>query len=93
VIPEAQVAAEIAKKIIAIVSEPVLFKHIPLVVGCSIGISLYPDHADNSLNLRRAADFAMYGVKRAAKNNFAFSDAGKTGKAENSTREDPIVSV
>ena len=41
--------------------------------GASIVIALFPDHADDEQGLRRAADAAMYSVKRSGKNRFAFA--------------------
>jgi GGDEF domain-containing protein len=43
-------------------------------VGASIGIGLFPDHADDAQALRRAADVAMYSVKLSGKNRFAFAE-------------------
>ena len=40
-------------------------------IGASIGISLYPLHADNLESLVNYADQAMYAVKRAGKNHHA----------------------
>jgi len=43
-------------------------------VGASIGIGLFPDHADDAQTLRRVADAAMYSVKRSGKNRFAYAE-------------------
>lgn len=43
-------------------------------VGASIGIALFPDHADSAETMLTLADKAMYSVKRAAKNNYALAD-------------------
>ncbi len=66
---------EVCKRIIAIVAEPIKFQSSELVVGVSIGAALYPDHAQNSKTLRKAADKAMYQVKRSGKNGFILSSA------------------
>jgi len=39
----------------------------------SVGISIYPDHGDEAERLVKEADTAMYLVKHAGKNNYAFS--------------------
>ncbi len=44
-------------------------------VGASIGIALFPDDAEDLDGLRRAADQAMYQVKRSGKGSFAFASA------------------
>ena len=41
-------------------------------IGVSIGISLFPEHADLCENLIKCADKAMYQVKKSGKNNYSF---------------------
>jgi diguanylate cyclase (GGDEF)-like protein len=90
-IPDSQIAQNTAVRIIASVASPVMYKGVALTVGCSIGISLFPEHADDARALKRAADIAMYSVKRAGKNGFAYFVATKelsgppclTGKPSN----------
>jgi diguanylate cyclase (GGDEF)-like protein len=48
-------------------------------VGASIGVSLYPRHADNPDALIRAADNAMYGAKRGGKNLVVVAGEGPSG--------------
>ena len=43
-------------------------------VSASIGIALYPEHGATSDQLMRAADKAMYEVKKSGKNNFGFAN-------------------
>lgn len=64
---------DICKRMIEIVSEPVIYEEKELVVGVSIGAALYPDHATNAKELRNAADELMYEVKRSGKNNYKFA--------------------
>lgn len=61
-------AVETAEKIIARINQPVAFNDQSITIGCSIGIGLYPEDAGDSDSLRRAADAAMYAVKRSGKN-------------------------
>ena len=65
-------AAQIAEKVIQIVSQPVIFKEQQAVVGASIGIALFPDHGKDMDQLIKLADEAMYKVKNAGKNGFRF---------------------
>jgi len=44
-------------------------------VTASIGVATFPDHASDADSLFRAADAAMYSVKRAGKNRVAISAA------------------
>ena len=71
---DGKVAAQIAERAIAAISAPINYKGNPISVGASIGIALFPDHADEADTLRRAADVAMYSVKVSGKNRFAFAE-------------------
>ena len=65
-------AAQIAEKVIQLVSQPVIIKEQRVVVGASIGIALFPDHGEDMDQLIKQADKAMYSVKNAGKNGFRF---------------------
>ena len=58
-------AAKVAENIIQTIQEPwQLNQHNAVVnIGTSIGISLYPDHGENSLDLLKHADAALYQAK------------------------------
>lgn len=71
-------AGLVAGKIIERLSEPISFHGASHRIGASIGISLFPDHADDESALLAAADEAMYLVKKRGKNAFLFA-----GSAEN----------
>jgi diguanylate cyclase (GGDEF)-like protein len=73
-LPDGQVAARIAERAIGSISVPIDYTGNPISVGASIGIGLFPDHADDAQTLRRVADAAMYSVKRSGKNRFAFAE-------------------
>ncbi|MDD5301163.1 MAG: diguanylate cyclase [Gallionella sp.] len=65
-------AALMANKIIAALSKPFELKGQQCHVGGSIGISIYPDDAQDTETLIRQADEAMYLVKRSGKNAHKF---------------------
>jgi diguanylate cyclase (GGDEF)-like protein len=67
-------AAPVAGKLIASISQPVEFGGRSLAVGASIGIAIFPDHAEDVESLYRLADHAMYRVKKSGKNTYAFAD-------------------
>ena len=67
-------AARIAERAIGAISKPIDCAGTPVTVGASVGIGLFPDHADDPQALRRVADAAMYSVKRSGKNRFAFAE-------------------
>ncbi|WP_455217917.1 putative bifunctional diguanylate cyclase/phosphodiesterase [Kaarinaea lacus] len=54
---------EVAKKILTSISQPFCVDGHTLEVGASIGVAIYPTHADDANTLIRRADVAMYGAK------------------------------
>ena len=65
-------AAKIAEKVIRFVSQPVFLKNHLAKVGASIGIALFPRDGENIDGLVKLADHAMYKVKNARGNGYAF---------------------
>ena len=66
------VVERIASSLVAGISEDIQIEQKVLSIGASIGISCYPDHGKMPEDLIRQADAAMYQVKQAGKNNYAF---------------------
>jgi diguanylate cyclase len=60
----AEGAVEVADRIGATLAEEFMLGDVPLVVEASIGIALFPDHAEDSEGIMQAADMAMYAAKR-----------------------------
>lgn len=65
----------IAKKIVEIIRQPVEVGNTRIDTSASIGIAIFPDDADNSESLIKAADTAMYHAKARGKNNYQFYTA------------------
>lgn len=66
-------AAIVAERILSRARSPFkLSQGQEVVVGASIGITIYPDDGSDRNALLRNADIAMYSAKAAGKNNFAF---------------------
>jgi diguanylate cyclase (GGDEF)-like protein len=63
---------QIAKKVIHLVSQPIIFNGRQSVVSASIGIALFPDDGTDMDQLIKKADEAMYRVKKGGKNGFRF---------------------
>jgi diguanylate cyclase (GGDEF)-like protein/PAS domain S-box-containing protein len=57
-------AEPIAERIRGALEAPFLFQGLTLHVGASIGIAMYPDHADDAATLTQRADIAMYAAKK-----------------------------
>jgi len=58
-------AVLIAEKIVEAVGKPITIDDQPITVNMSIGIAVFPQHADDADALTRRADVAMYAAKRA----------------------------
>ena len=62
----------VAQKIVERLGERVIIKGAPISIGASVGISIFPDDAEEGEALIREADKAMYEVKAEGKNGFKF---------------------
>ena len=65
---------QVAGKILKALSKPVMVEDYELFTTSSIGISLYPIHADHPELLLKKADAAMYQAKSQGRNNFQMYD-------------------
>ena len=68
-------SANLAKKILNMLREPVVIADGRFNVGASIGIAIYPTDADDAESLLKMADNAMYRAKQAGQNSFLFCAA------------------
>lgn len=64
--------AHIAEKIMAVVAEPAEINGYEVVVGCSIGIALFPQAGRDADSLLKNADMAMYKAKQEEGSSFCF---------------------
>jgi diguanylate cyclase len=64
--------ALIAEKVIQSISQPTSIKGFDVVVGCSIGIAIYPQAGRDAETLLKHADMAMYKAKQDAESNYRF---------------------
>ncbi|WP_294869969.1 EAL domain-containing protein [Sulfuricurvum sp. RIFCSPLOWO2_12_FULL_43_24] len=71
----------LADKILKILSEPIIVEHHELYVGCSIGVSLFPDNGDTAQDLLKYADAAMYAAKNEGRNNIRYYSSEMTARA------------
>jgi diguanylate cyclase (GGDEF)-like protein len=76
-----QAASELASQILKILSEPIVVDHNELYVGCSIGISLFPDNGDSAQDLLKYADAAMYAAKNEGRNSIRYYSSEMTARA------------
>ncbi len=67
-------AAVVARKIINTIAATFDIKGNEARIGASIGVSVYPDHGDDTDILLKKADDAMYLAKQQGKNDFRMSE-------------------
>ena len=70
-------AGKVAEKMADMVSVPLAVDGRAAKVGCSIGISVYPDDAEDADELIELADQAMYAAKAAKQRRYAFFSAAE----------------
>ncbi len=58
-------AEEVRRKLHQLLAEPIDLGRAEVTIGASIGVAIYPDHAEDFLHLMDHADRDMYGLKRA----------------------------
>jgi diguanylate cyclase (GGDEF)-like protein/PAS domain S-box-containing protein len=78
-------AALIADKILSSLARPFSLEGQELCISGSLGISLFPEDGDDSKNLLRFADAAMYRVKGQGKHHYQFFS--RTGLLDEWSRE------
>ncbi|MBD2593142.1 CHASE2 domain-containing protein [Nostoc spongiaeforme FACHB-130] len=69
-IPEVSVAARVAEKILASLTEPIVLSGYTTKISASIGISVYPTNSQDAETLIKQADSAMYRAKHLGKNRY-----------------------
>lgn len=77
---DAEISA-LAENILNVLSEPIKVDHNELYVGCSIGVSLFPDNGDTPQDLLKYADAAMYAAKNDGRNNIRYYSSEMTARA------------
>ena len=65
--------ALVAAKLLRHLGEPLMLAGCEVRSRASLGVGMFPSHADDRDSLVRAADVAMYSAKKAGRNQLAFS--------------------
>jgi diguanylate cyclase (GGDEF)-like protein len=65
-------AEKVAKRILITLQEPFTIGTQELYVSASIGIAMYPEDGENTNELLKNADIAMYHAKKLGRNNFQY---------------------
>jgi diguanylate cyclase (GGDEF)-like protein/PAS domain S-box-containing protein len=75
-ITESESAVRVATELVASLAEPFDLPQGPARISGSIGVALYPQHAETAETLTQYADMAMYTAKHAGKNQVKVWDGG-----------------
>jgi len=76
------VPANIARRCLKVISEPIKLSSRKMIPSCSIGIAHYPADGKNISELLKATDISLYAAKEEGKNCFTFYKPELTLKAE-----------
>jgi PAS domain S-box-containing protein len=74
-------AANVARRIVAALAEPVALAGTEVFVGASVGVAVYPQDGADIDTLLKNADTAMYWAKEAGRGNFQFYDRAMGAQA------------
>jgi len=75
-IAESDAALQVANQLVASLAEPFVLSEATTHISGSIGIAIYPQHAESVEELTQCADMAMYAAKRAGKNQVQLWNGG-----------------
>ncbi|MDX1915738.1 MAG: EAL domain-containing protein [Methylophilus sp.] len=76
------ISTEVLNRLIDTVAQPIQINQHEVITTCSLGISVYPHDGDNTEDLIKFSDIAMYRAKELGKNNFQFYTKSMNEKAE-----------
>lgn len=74
-------AGNVGDRILRLFQQPFDLNGHVFTISCSIGISLFPQDADNADDLLKRADTALYSIKSSGRNGFAFFDPSMEAKS------------
>lgn len=75
-IAESDTALQVANELVASLAEPFVIAEVTTHISGSIGIAIYPQHAESVEGLTQCADMAMYAAKHAGKNQVQLWNGG-----------------
>ncbi|WP_158873263.1 putative bifunctional diguanylate cyclase/phosphodiesterase [Antarcticirhabdus aurantiaca] len=79
--PTVEMAAGLAARIVAALSEPFAVKNAIAMIGASVGIAHAPTHGEDAASLLRNADLALYKAKEEGRARFRVYDEAMSARA------------
>ena len=92
-VAQPQDATIVADKIIKVIKEPCVLEGEECFVGTSIGIASYPESGPEAEDVIKAADQAMYAVKKDGRNGYRFYSELRQPKGKRFEQVKPVESV
>ena len=68
-------AGRVARSLLDVLAKPFFIESHEITIGASIGISIFPEHGTDAIDLLQQADSAMYTAKRNGKNQMVYYTA------------------
>lgn len=72
----------VASRIVSVINAPMEIRGMPVRIGTSIGIAMFPANGNTPIELIKNADAAMYAAKNAGKNTFRFFEPEMAERAD-----------
>jgi len=77
-------------RIYSVMSESIEIEKVAFHISLSIGISLYPENAQDAVTLQKTADLAMYEAKKNGKNHYRFYQKDTLAHLDKTNLEDEL---
>jgi predicted signal transduction protein with EAL and GGDEF domain len=87
-------AIKVAQRVVEQLSHGVFVDHREIFISGSVGISIFPEHAERGKDLVKKADVAMYAAKQGGRNTFrAYSSLMERSKGPQILREEDLITA
>ncbi|WP_415902556.1 diguanylate cyclase domain-containing protein [Neptuniibacter sp. QD29_5] len=85
-------ALKVAQRVVDQLSHGIFVEHREIFISGSVGISVYPEHAERPKDLVKKADVAMYAAKQGGRNTFrVYSELMERSKGPQILREEDLT--
>lgn len=91
-IKDADAAVKVAQRVVEELSHGIFVDHREIFISASVGIAIYPEHAERVKDLVKKADVAMYAAKQGGRNTFrVYSELMERSKGPQILREEDLT--